>query len=53
MLKLAVVYGRGIQSYMNDGGADIGVEIDPAEPAGIKGVALPITLLSYVLATMD
>src|SRR5688572_19072122 len=28
LIRLAAIYGRGIQSYMNDGGADVGVEVD-------------------------
>ncbi|HVK82454.1 MAG TPA: DcaP family trimeric outer membrane transporter [Kofleriaceae bacterium] len=42
VLRLAAVYGEGIQSYMNDAPADVGIEIDPTEPGGVKGVALPI-----------
>lgn len=40
----AVVYGEGIQNYMNDAPEDIGVESDnPADDtAPIKGVALPL-----------
>jgi hypothetical protein len=41
-LRLQVVYGEGIQNYMNDAPADIGVESDPNGPAGIKGVAIPL-----------
>jgi hypothetical protein len=41
-LRLAAVYGHGIQSYMNDAGADIGVESDPSEPTGATGKALPM-----------
>jgi hypothetical protein len=42
LLKLQAVYGRAIENYMNDGGADIGPEPsnDPAQP--IRGKALPI-----------
>jgi DcaP outer membrane protein len=48
-LKLAVVYGRGIQNYMNDAGSDVGVEIDDSEPGGVRGVALPlVSALAFV-----
>lgn len=42
LIRLAAVYGRGIQSYMNDAGADVSVEGDPSAPSGAHGVALPI-----------
>jgi hypothetical protein len=42
-LRLQVVYGEGIQNYMNDSTADIGIEPNPGNPtAPIKGVALPV-----------
>jgi hypothetical protein len=42
-LRLQVVYGEGIQNYMNDATSDIGIEPDPDNPnAPIKGVALPM-----------
>jgi hypothetical protein len=43
VLRLQAVYGEGIQNYMNDAPADIGIEnnfSDPNRP--IKGVALPM-----------
>jgi len=42
LLKLQAVYGDAIENYMNDAGADIGVEMttDPARP--LDGVALPV-----------
>jgi len=42
-LRLQVVYGEGIENYMNDATADIGIEPDPGNPTvQIKGVTLPI-----------
>ena len=42
-LRLQVVYGEGIENYMNDSTVDIGIEPDPGNPrAPIKGVTLPI-----------
>jgi hypothetical protein len=37
-----VVYGEGIQNYMNDAPADIGIEPSPGDPVPVKGVALPV-----------
>jgi len=42
-LKLQAVYGEGIENYMNDATADIGIEPNPGHPsAPVKGVPLPI-----------
>jgi hypothetical protein len=42
-LKLQVVYGEGVQNYMNDATADIGIELNPGNPVTpIKGVAMPM-----------
>jgi hypothetical protein len=42
-LRMQVVYGEGIENYMNDATADIGIEPNPGNPqAPIKGVTLPI-----------
>lgn len=42
-LRLQVVYGEGIQNYMNDATADIGIEVNPGDPVSpIKGVAIPM-----------
>jgi len=42
-LRLQVVYGEGIQNYMNDATADLGIELNPGNPeAPVKGVTLPI-----------
>ena len=43
--RFSVVYGQGIENYMNDAPVDVGIEIinnptDPRRP--IKGVALPV-----------
>jgi hypothetical protein len=42
VLKLSIVYGEGIENYMNDAPADVGVVTteDPADP--IDGAALPV-----------
>lgn len=46
-----VVYGEGIQNYMNDAPADIGIKRNPGVPAKpIVGVALPVT---GIVAFMD
>ncbi len=42
-IRLQVVYGEGIENYMNDATADIGIEPNPGNPtAPVKGVPLPI-----------
>jgi len=50
VLKLQAVYGRAIQNYMNDGGSDIGVQANPADPARpVIGKPLPILgLVAFV-----
>jgi len=41
--KLQVVYGHGIENYMNDAPIDIGIKNTPNNPvAPIEGVALPV-----------
>ncbi len=41
--KLQVVYGAGIENYMNDAPVDVGVKHNFGNPsAPIKGVALPV-----------
>ncbi len=43
VLRLSALYGEGIQNYMNDAPADVGIEPDPGNAtAPIKGVALPV-----------
>jgi hypothetical protein len=43
VLKLAFVYGRGIENYMNDAPVDVGIANNPPNSAiPIKGVALPV-----------
>jgi hypothetical protein len=43
VLRLQVVYGEGIQNYMNDATVDIGIENNPGDPVTpVKGVALPL-----------
>ena len=48
--RFQVVYGKGIQNYMNDGGTDIGIEhnlSDPTKP--LKGVVQPVLgLVAFV-----
>jgi hypothetical protein len=49
LIKLQAVYGRAIENYMNDAGADVGPRAsnDPAQP--IEGVGLPVLgLLGFV-----
>jgi hypothetical protein len=44
VLRLQVVYGEGIQNYMNDAPADVGVRLNPGNPLQpIVGEALPMT----------
>jgi len=41
--KFQVVYGRGVENYMNDAPVDIGIKNTPFSPvAPIEGVALPV-----------
>jgi hypothetical protein len=43
VLRMSALYGAGIQNYMNDAPADIGVEMNPGDPRRpIEGKALPI-----------
>jgi hypothetical protein len=43
VIKLQVVYGEGIQNYMNDAPEDIGIERNSGNAiAPVKGVALPL-----------
>ena len=43
VLRLSALYGEGIENYMNDAPADVGVEFDEDdEDAPIEGVALPV-----------
>ena len=41
VLRLSVVHGEGVQNYMNDAPADVGVEISSS--GGIDGEAIPVT----------
>ena len=42
-IKLQLVYGEGIQNYMNDAPEDIGIKNTPGNlPDPVKGVALPL-----------
>jgi hypothetical protein len=41
--RLQVVYGEGVQNYMNDAPVDIGIELNPGSTVTpIQGVALPL-----------
>jgi hypothetical protein len=43
VLRLAVIYGQGIENYMNDAPVDIGIKIDSTNTSmPAKGVALPV-----------
>jgi hypothetical protein len=43
VVRLQAIYGAGVQNYMNDAPADIGVELNPGDPvAPVKGKALPV-----------
>ena len=43
VVRLQAVYGEGIQNYMNDAPADVGIEPNPGNSvAPVKGVALPL-----------
>jgi hypothetical protein len=42
VIRASVVYGEGIQNYMNDAPADVGVEITGPGPGDFEGVALPL-----------
>jgi hypothetical protein len=44
IVRASVVYGEGIENYMNDAPADIGIEANPGNvTTPVKGVALPVT----------
>ena len=44
VVRLQGMYGEGVENYMNDAPADVGIESQPGNPiAPIKGVALPVT----------
>ena len=49
-IRLQLVFGEGIQNYMNDAPADIGIENDLGNPtAPIRGVPLPLVgLVAFV-----
>jgi len=47
VLRLAVVYGEGIQNYMNDAPVDIGIEID-ANNTEMPAKGVPLPMLSVV-----
>lgn len=41
--RLQAVYGEGVQNYMNDAPADVGIESNAGDPvAPVQGVALPV-----------
>jgi hypothetical protein len=42
--RFQAMYGEGVENYMNDAPADIGIENQPGNPvAPVKGVPLPVT----------
>ncbi len=42
-LQMGVVYGAGVQNYMNDAPVDVSIKSNPSQPnRPIKGVALPM-----------
>jgi hypothetical protein len=44
LIRAAIVYGEGIENYMNDAPVDVGTKPNPGDPTKpIKGVALPVT----------
>ena len=44
VLRLQAVYGEGIENYMNDAPADIGVKLNPGNPVSpIEGELLPMS----------
>ena len=44
VLRLQGMYGEGVENYMNDAPADVGIENQSGDPtAPVKGVALPVT----------
>jgi hypothetical protein len=43
VFRVAAVYGEGIQNYMNDAPADVGIKLNPGNPTSpIEGEALPM-----------
>ena len=43
VLKVQVVYGKGVENYMNDAPIDVGVKSNPSNPVRpIEGVPLPV-----------
>jgi hypothetical protein len=45
-IRAGVVFGEGIQNYMNDAPVDVGVEITGPAPTDVEGVALPMVGMS-------
>jgi hypothetical protein len=44
VVRLSVLHGEGIENYMNEGPADIGIKPNPGNPVTpIEGKALPVT----------
>ncbi len=43
VLRLQVVYGEGVENYMNEGPADVGIKMNTGDPeTPVKGKALPV-----------
>jgi hypothetical protein len=50
VIRIQVVYGEGIQNYMNDAPVDVGIENNPGDAVTpVKGVALPMLGVSAFL----
>ena len=43
VLRASLVHGEGIQNYMNDANADIGVVLAPGSDVPVRGEAIPLT----------
>jgi hypothetical protein len=41
VIRLSALHGEGVENYMNDAPADVGIEVDGS--GNIEGVALPVT----------
>jgi hypothetical protein len=51
VIRLQGMYGEGVENYMNDAPADVGVELNPGNPVSpVQGVALPV---AGVVAFLD
>ena len=54
VLRLQLVYGRGIENYFNDAPVDVGVERNPGSTVTpVEGEALPISVWSRISITHE